>query len=241
MFCLGGWQMLRAAEKIEMQGAADEAAAASPVSLSQFLENPAAPDTVPSYARVLVEGQPLPSLQMLRDNRVLKGVPGFDVILPIRLMLPADQTNATGSVLVLMNRGWLPLGQSRDQLPAVGFRTSAAVELTGTVTRPSIGFSSGPALAQSGNWPRLLQHFNYVEIEQALGEPVLPLLVEVVGGPDRTAVEASGIPLLAPNWQPVAFGPERHYGYAFQWWAMLFVLTGLFVFLNTRKIPVSNP
>ena len=40
---------------------------------------------------------------------------------------------------------------------------------------------------------------------------------------------------LIYNWQPVATGPMKHYGYAFQWFAMLAAVIFLFVYLNFIK------
>ena len=37
------------------------------------------------------------------------------------------------------------------------------------------------------------------------------------------------------NWQPAASGPEKHYSYAFQWFAMAVGLTVLFVVVNSSR------
>ncbi|MCB1318421.1 MAG: hypothetical protein KDK27_20790, partial [Leptospiraceae bacterium] len=37
-------------------------------------------------------------------------------------------------------------------------------------------------------------------------------------------------------WQPVAFGPEKHYAYALQWFAIAFALLVIYIVLNTKKI-----
>lgn len=48
--------------------------------------------------------------QLLIDNVVIEGRPGYRVITPFRL---------AGSGLVLVDRGWLPAAQRRDQLPQI--------------------------------------------------------------------------------------------------------------------------
>lgn len=253
MLGLGYWQMQRAAEKIELQEAADAAAAQKPVTLLDQTTTAGLPDSLPDYVRVEVSGIAEPARQLLWDNRIRNGVAGYEVIVPIRLKstsLGVTDLNGTrqsssgvsgaGSIgeapLVLVNRGWVPVGTSRQQLPDVSFDADTPLRLIGTLTRPSTGFSSGPAVDPAAPWPRLLQHFEYTEIEQSFGEPVLPIVVELHEEETRLALGDLGMPLFPSNWQPVASGPERHYGYAFQWWAMFVALTGLFVILNIRKL-----
>lgn len=235
MLALGFWQMARAAEKIALQALADEAALQAPVELSMF---DSAVD-LPDYTRLALTGILEPDRQFLWDNRIFNGRAGFEVIVPLRLV-SSDQLD--GATLILVNRGWIAPGPSREDLPSVAFPHSGELQLMGTLTRPSTGFSSGPAVSpDSAQWPKILQHFDYSELEQLFGEPVVPGVVQL----DRKALEASQtlamLPVLADNWQPVASGPERHYGYAFQWWAMFAALTVLFLLLNLTKRTEDSP
>ena len=66
-----------------------------------------------AYTRVQISGEWLPDRQFLWDNRTHKGRAGFEVIIPMRT---AD------GLLVLINRGWLPLGVTRAELPDVSYR-----------------------------------------------------------------------------------------------------------------------
>jgi len=227
MLGLATWQMQRAAEKISMLDAAALAAQQAPVSPTQVDLKLASE----RYSRVLIAGQFQPEKQFLWDNRIVQGRAGFEVISPLRL---ADNQ------LILINRGWVPLQGGRDTLPEIAFQASA-VRFTGVMSRPSIGFSSGDAVNLSQqDWPRLLQHFDFEQISEALNEAVLPVLVQIVRD-DINPRALAEVPLFEDNWRPVAFGPERHYGYAAQWFAMFLALTALFFILNSKSTAKDIP
>ncbi len=240
MIALGVWQLQRADEKIQLQLLADNALAAAPLTVGQYLST----DTGENPVRVTVSGIPLWDRQLLWDNRIYQGKAGYEAIVPVRV---ADELP-----LVLVNRGWLPPGANRSSLPKIQpssepdrERVSSvmSIEVTGVLTRPSKGFASGDALS-AAPWPRVLQYLDYAAIEQAIGEPVLAGLVEPGGQvtrPIQSASAAKSPPDNTPiwyfdNWQPVASGPERHYGYAFQWFAMFVALTVLYFSLNLRRL-----
>lgn len=233
MVALGVWQLDRANEKIVMQQAATDAAANTPIDIAQIDASSASVQ----YTRVKMQGQFEADRQFLWDNRVTQGRVGFEVITPFRVF--------SSGQLVLVNRGWVPLGISRQALPDVAIEQPSEVQFLGVFTQPSIGFSGGDAVNLTlEEWPRLVQHFDYSQIAQALGEPILSGLVQVVRTDEMSKSSMAGLGLglglgaatLYPdNWEPVAFGPERHYGYAFQWFAMFVALSGLYIVLNTKK------
>ena len=128
--------------------------------------------------------------------------------------------------------------------------------LAGIVTSPSKGFAFGNALseqalseqlseqalsetaladndasasnfANSENWPLVLQYIDYATIADKVDK--IPLVRGVV------VADQGQNGSLIYNWQPVANGPEKHYGYAFQWFAMLFAVIFLFIYLNFIK------
>jgi len=186
------------------------------------------------YVQVSVSGRYLATHQLLWDNRTHKGQAGFEVITPVVL--------DTGAV-ALVNRGWLPWGLSRANLPDVslsGEATATPVQLNGFFTQPSRGFASGDALSGSADWPQLLQYFDYDAIGRALGEPIVAGVVQLqeLGQPNTQPRFQPNLQpdLFAANWQPAAAGPAKHYGYAFQWFAMALALTIVFFVVNSKKI-----
>ena len=221
MLVLGRWQLERADEKIALLDAAAAARAAEPVDVDAVDDPEAA---AAAYRRVRAAGRWLAGRQFLWDNRAHAGRPGLEVVTPLLL----DDGRA-----VLVNRGWAPLPTLRSALPDVAVPDASPdggrIALTGLASRPSRGFSGGAAFVADAPWPRWLQHFDYDAVADALGVPLVPLVLQPERGGDADAA------LLVENWQPAASGPEKHWSYAVQWFAMAAALTGLFVFANLRR------
>ena len=270
MLSLGRWQLGRADEKIALLESAERARARPAVVLEDVNDIDGA---AAEHRRVVARGTWDGARQLLWDNRAHAGRAGYEAIAPLRL--------ADGR-LALVNRGWVAPGPTRAELPDVSLADgigAAEVEIEGLLSRPSKGFASGEALSMTGPWPRVLQYFDYAAIEAALGEPIVPAVVQAQVAADtgvfadaappadpgvdgRAAVEAgaaaarsatstpvppvappaaSTAALLVPNWRPAASGPEKHYGYAFQWFAMAAALTVIFVVVNLSRNESDEP
>ncbi len=207
---LGLWQLNRAAEKSTMMEQANSAAATA---VSTQLDNiDLQRDT---YRRFRLDGQYEQGRQFLLDNRIHDGRAGFEVLAMFRL----DGDDG----YVLVNRGWIAGGATRSEKPAVAL-AEARASVSTLLTQPSTGFALGPALQEGDSeWPRLLQFVDYNAITSASG---LPLKFSAV-----FVAEANQPGALEYNFQPVANGPEKHYAYAFQWFAMLLALVVIYVYL----------
>ena len=237
MLMLGRWQLDRAAEKVSMREAADAARDAPAKMITEINDVKAAAN---AYTRVKISGEWLADRQFLWDNRTHKGRAGFEVITPMRT---AD------GLLVLINRGWLPLGASRDELPDVSLPSElvdSVQTVTGYFTRPSKGFAGGDASSRDADWPKLLQFYDYPLIEDLLSAAIVPGVVQVLeldaagGGVTKSptlvdSVESPGL-WLTGNWQADASGPAKHYSYAFQWFAMATALAVIFVVVNLKRV-----
>jgi surfeit locus 1 family protein len=212
---LGMWQLSRAAEKSAMMEQASTAASAS------VSDDLADIDTVRDvYRRFRLIGDFVPDRQFLLDNKIRDGRAGFEVLTPFQ---PDGQQG-----LVLVNRGWVAAGGSRDELPAVVLSSQRPNVLVSLLTTPSKGFALGSAL-QDGDeqWPRLLQFVDYQAISASLDAGLLVNAVFVA--------EAGQPNVLEYNFQPVANGPEKHYAYALQWFAMLLALLVIYIYLTFIK------
>ena len=234
LLALGTWQMYRAAEKKAILAAAAQSISAGAVSPAELGDLAVAAQR---HTLVTFSGKVEGSRQFLWDNRVRNGQAGFEVITPVR----------TDAGLLLVNRGWVAPGRTRADLPDVSLPASApevTATLSGLFSRPSKGFLDGDAFDPNASWPRVLQYFDYTAIEQALGESIVAGVIQ----PQRAVVENTGgvvedaqALLYEPNWEPTAaIGPTRHYGYAFQWYAMAVALIILFVVYNTRRIRAED-
>jgi len=178
-------------------------------------------DELPRYQQVRLRGRYDANRQILLDNMPsAAGRPGY------RVLTPLERADELGWVLV--DRGWVPLGATREELPDVGVGTGER-ELTGTLDElPIPGVRVGPAAAPGAtHWPRVLLFPTEPDVESALGVELESRIILLDAGmPDG----------FERRWRPaLGFGPERHLGYAVQWFAFALVALVLFVALNLKQ------
>lgn len=211
---LGYWQIDRYREK---QAMVESFAAGSESSVELAAQDVAA---LPRYQHVRVRGAYDPARQVLLDNMPsATGRPGYRVLTPLR--------RPGSDVLLMVDRGWVPLGATREDLPDVSVRPDER-EVSGKLDElPAPGLRLGDAAAPgSTSWPRVLNFPTRPELEAVLAAPVEPRVLLLDAG------AADG---FEREWRPaMRFGPERHLGYAIQWFALALTLTAIFVALSLR-------
>ena len=214
---LGFWQLDRAAGK-EARQAAFEARRAV------VLGETALGGEALEFARVDLEGGYDPSRQFLQDNRTHRGRAGYYVLTPFRT---ADH----GAVLV--NRGWVRAGGDRAVLPDVA-APGGRQRLRGTVRLPredlfvlgDTGYAGAGADADTG-WPRVVQRVEIDAMQRSLGYPLAAWLVALdPNAPHGYVREWKAAPGLTP---------DRHRGYAFQWFALAAALFAIWVAVNLKR------
>ena len=208
---LGFWQLERAAGKEERQ-AALEAGREITVNVTALGDPPR------EFARVDIEGRYDASHQFLQDNRTHQGQPGYFVLTPFRF---ADH----GAVLV--NRGWVPAGPDRAVLPEIG-APGGERRLRGTVRLPREDlFVLGDTGYAAVGWPRVVQRVEIDAAERSLGYPLATWLVAL----DRDAPHG-----FVREWKAApGLSPDRHRGYAFQWFALATALLAIWVAVNVKR------
>jgi surfeit locus 1 family protein len=212
---LGYWQIGRAREK---QALIDEFKRGSDTLIDVTQQ---AFDSLPRYQSVSLRGAYEPRRQILLDNMPsATGRPGYRVLTPFR--------RAGAGKLVIIDRGWVPLGSDRDQLPAVQVAADAR-EIAGRIDRlPEPGVRAGPVADENrSGWPRVLNFPTDGDLATAVGEPVESFIVllhpEAPDGFER-------------KWRPaLRVGPERHWGYAVQWFALAVLAVVVFVAMSLRR------
>lgn len=222
LLSLGLWQLNRAEEKRTMLSLAAASADAPPVELSTLLND--IENAATAYTRVRLSGVWLPEKQLLWDNRIAAGKAGYEVITPF-------QTHE--GLIVLVNRGWVPVGPSRTRLPEItdGVLDGQTWEFEGVLTQPSKGLASGPAIEPSQSWPKRAQYLDYAAFNQAMKLDIVPALIQgrLMEAPVHLPWHFLG------NWEPTeSFGPSRHLGYAVQWFALLATLIFLYLWYEIR-------
>lgn len=153
--------------------------------------------------------------QVLLDNIVVGGQPGYFVIIPL------DRRD--GSPLLLVNLGWIAkTGDGVAPLPV----PDGLVTLRGRVGNlPRAGMKMGDAFAPGQAWPKVAVYPSPDEVAAELGRDVQDFVLMLDPVEEGNYVR---------DWAPTEFGPGRHFGYALQWFAMAAVLSGLLIW-NHRK------
>lgn len=210
---LGLWQLRRADEKRALMTQAEQGHA-------QTLPlNSATATQLPRYQHVSVVGSYDAAHQLLLDNMPSsQGQPGYRVLTPFKL---DDQS------LVLVDRGWVAMGANRQQRPSIDVGVQPR-ELTGMLDElPRPGVRAGDAGIQMQQWPQLLNYPTWPELQQLYGPGLQSRIVLL------DAVAADGFERV---WQiNLGFSPERHIGYAVQWFGMALAALIIFVVVNLKR------
>jgi surfeit locus 1 family protein len=169
------------------------------------------------FQLIELRGQYLSGQQILLDNMLHEGKPGYQVLTPL--------VTAEGTVLV--NRGWLAASADRRQLPDVSVdggerQISARID---RLPRPGIRLAASAAVPESP-WPRRLLYPTAAEIAEQLDTrlPDFQLLLS----PDQS----DG---YLRDWRPVVMGPDTHFGYAVQWFAFTVAIAVIYLLLNVKR------
>jgi surfeit locus 1 family protein len=209
---LGTWQVGRAQEKRAMLASFERGMHSNRPLGSAGVE------ALPRFQHVTVKGRYDPQHQVLLDNMPSStGEPGYRVLTPF--------VRAGSPRLLLVDRGWVPLGPTRAQLPAIGVDSDARVAAGRLDQLPVPGIRVGPAGSPGvPRWPRVLNFPTQADLESVLAQPVESRIVLLdAGRPDG----------FERAWRPaLGFPPERHIGYAVQWFALAIVALVIFVALS---------
>ncbi len=208
---LGAWQLSRAAQKEALQTSLDTQGALPPLPAAALARD--AETAVGQWHRhIALSGRWLPQHSVFLDNRQMNGRPGFFLLTPLELA-PGDA--------VLVQRGWAPRDlRDRALLPEVP-TAGGRVELVGQVA-PAPSRLYAFAEEESG---RLRQNIDIEAYARETGVGLRPLsIVQTEGSaPDDG---------LLRQWPRPAVDVHKHYGYAFQWFALATLLSGLYVWFQ---------
>jgi len=266
---LGVWQLSRASQKIELQAAQDARASMPPLRVADLAtarSDPRAADAQ-HYRRTVLRGHWLPRSTIYLENRQMNTRVGFFVVTPLLL---EGRTDA-----VLVQRGWAPRDLlDRTRVPDVP-TPAGRVEVEGRIA-PAPGRLYEFAGAASRSIRQNLDPAGYgLELGVSLrpwsllqdaperlvvesGEPAAPAAVATI---DPSASSASPSTVTMPaepfsqvvedgllrQWSLPALDVQKHYGYAFQWFAMCALIAGLYVWfqlvrprVRSRRLPDAS-
>lgn len=211
LIVLGFWQLARGEEKRELLAAHQAQQLAAPISIAELERRPD-----PAYTRVQVQGFFDARHTLLLDNRTRDGKAGVEVLQPFY-----DQASG---LWLLLNRGWLPWS---DRRISPTFATpDTPLRLQATVYVPlGEAFQLQSAEPATG-WPQLVSEVKPNALWQQLGRGGLGYEVRLAPGPAS----------FRSDWPVVAMSPDKHLGYAVQWFALAAALLGLFVHLGLSNV-----
>ncbi len=177
------------------------------------------------YKKIKLTGRYQAEKQFLLDNKVRDGRTGYNVLTP--LFVKGSNT------WVLIDRGWIAQGVTRSDLPKIEFEEGNQVTITGRVYVPydetySLG---GIADGEDSHWPRRIQFVDYSQLATRLGETLQPFTLRL------DAQEPNG---YRRDWAENNLSSEKHYGYAFQWYAMAFAVVVLWWLYSIRPMVRDN-
>ena len=207
---LGVWQLGRADEKIALQTSLEARSREPALDGATLARAPLAAEAQ-HYRRVGLRGRWLADRTVFLDNRQMDGKVGFFVVTPLAL--------APGSGVVLVQRGWAARNfTARAALPPLA-TPEGVVAVDGIVApAPSRLFE----FADAASGP-IRQNLDIASFARDTGLDLLPLSVLQQDAPGSTA---DG---LLRHWPAPATDVQKHYGYAFQWFALAAGIAFLYV------------
>jgi len=214
---LGVWQLDRANQAQQLLAAFDAAPKAA------FEDFAAVRATPPAdrFPHVRVSGQFLADRGYLRDEQMRDGKRGVEAY-------AAFAASGTNEVL-LVDRGWIAWSHEPGTHPALPPLPQGEATLTGVYAPfPGNGIRvGGNALTRQTEWPKLTLAIDAEEIAADLNHPLLPRVL---------LLDADGAAGFVRSWTPSVMPPERHRGYAVQWFAFAVAAIVIFVLLHYKKV-----
>lgn len=210
---LGQWQLGKGLAKQRMAAAmADRTAEPEIISAAH-----AAPFGL-QVRRAQATGTYLADRQLLLDGQSNRHRPGYRVWTP--LLLPSGAA-------VMVDRGWIP----HDRAGFDATAPSGTVTVTGawrSLPQPGVRLEGTVNCPAQEAFPAVVLYPVPDDLECLLARPV-------VGGLLLLDADAPGG--FVREWTDFGFPPARHFGYAFQWFALGAAAIGVFVAVNWPRRP----
>jgi len=169
------------------------------------------------FPRVAVEGEFLPRHTIYLDNKTRRGQAGYEIVTPLKLRGSSSH--------VLVNRGWIDAGKTREILPEV--RTPP-----GELRIEGIALDRLPRPMQlKQEKSRVRQSVDIAAYAAETGLQLEPRVIE------QHSDSGDG---LARDWAPHDAGAEKNRAYALQWYSLAALAVVLVLVLSFRKIEAAS-
>lgn len=216
---LGFWQLGRAQQKTALLNDYQHRSEIAPHNANDL--------TTPNdwrFYQAILTGKFDDEHTILLDNKTFNGKVGYEVYTPFK---------AKGlDTLILVDRGFIPLGVSRESLPAVPKSAKGTITIQGMLNLPPTYVSFG-GMSENGKteWPLRVEYINLPEISKLLNTNLYPYIISL--NPESPSA-------LQVKWQIVTVDPNKHKGYAVQWFALAITLLIISIALNRAPRKTSN-
>ncbi len=212
---LGFWQLDRAEEKKELLAFYAKQSELEAVPLISLISN-----SQTKYRNVTVTGKYDTDHYWLLDNQPRAGKVGYEIIMPFNF---SDQ--AGGSKTILVNRGWVSANADRRILPIVDTLDNV-VSINGYLYPLQVN----AVIKHSHNdlnveWPKRVLQLDNDAVSKALNKDIETLML-------RIEEESAGA--FTTQWPVINTQPEKHHGYAVQWFSMGLALLLLYLWVLFR-------
>jgi len=186
------WQLGRANDKAALR---EQYLARQAMPPHDLRDGVPALDTV-SYRQIVVTGRYAPAKAILLDNRLRGGAAGYEMVVPLQI--------SGGNRYVLINRGWVPRGRERSDLPVIDVPRDP-VTIVGTAIVPGPGaLELSDEIIEGLVW----QNLNLARYRERQQLDILEFVI------DEESKQDDGVDR---NWPTPGFGIQTHQSYAVQW------------------------
>ena len=207
-FSLGLWQIERGQTKTTILAEFEDNLSKMPTYLNQESKK---------WDRVYVKGKWDSSKQILVDNVINRGIVGYKVLTPLRII----ETNQ----LILVDRGWIKQNKFRDILPNIEL-VEGDEFISGILEYPELGLVLSEDLI-SKEWPKVSQTKSLEVISKEYDEFIYPMIL--LADPIlKNSLEYIKI-------TPTNMTPTKHFGYSAQWFLMFLVLCLMYLWYGFKK------
>ncbi len=214
MVSLGCWQLARMDQKQQRLHSIAQKEAQAPMQVFEALQSFSEVRDVP----VRFVGQVDATRVILLDNQIYQGKPGYAVIVPVR----------SEGQQFLTNLGWVAAPSQRDQLPVIQL-PSQPVTVDGVISVPGNNRLISETATQFNTFPLRLQQIDIAKLNLQWGTSMPNILVQrIASTPDLAG--------FTPNWQAVVMPPEKHLGYAIQWFGLALAAVVIFFSVLLRRV-----
>jgi surfeit locus 1 family protein len=214
---LGTWQLRRAAQKVTIQSTL-ASRSGMPALGTADLATARTEAQTQHYRPVRLRGRWVAARTVFLDNRQMDARVGFYVVTPLQLDGRGDA--------VLVQRGWAPRDlRDRTLLPAIATPPGDVVVFGHIAPPPSRLYEFASSVTGL-----IRQNLDVEAFAAETGLTLVPLSVQQDSAP---AAPDDG---LLRHWARPAVDVQKHYGYAFQWFAMAALMAGLYVWFQLVRL-----